>query len=186
VLTTRFTWFKRAGGQAVYLDNYEDGARGKLQVLALVKGVSETEPVMATLSGYASKHFLDALKAFRKEVLGAAKAVAGRAYPDYAFWMRVRAGAPVEVGSGSATSTVTPPAPAWDAEALKDAGQRRAALSALAVPGEVWQAAQAHWDEAQAWAESWQREREATPPVEDEPDYPYDEPPPYAGEDIPF
>jgi hypothetical protein len=106
VLATRFTWFKRAAGQTVYLGEYEEGARGKLQVLALVKGVAETEPVMLTLSGYASKSFLAALKAFRKEVLGAAKSVAGKPYPDYAFWLRVRAGSPVEVGSGSATSTV--------------------------------------------------------------------------------
>jgi hypothetical protein len=187
VLATRFAWFRRTGGQTVYLDSYEEGARGKLQVLALVKGVSESEPVMVTLSGYASKHFLDTLKAFRKEVLGAAKALTGRAYPDYAFWLRVRAGEAVEVGSGSATSTVTPPVPAWDAAALKDTQQRQAALSALAVPGEVWQAAQAHWDEAQTWAEVARRRGQGSaPPVEDE-EYPYDDAPPYVGEDeIPF
>ena len=185
VLSTRFAWFKRTAGQAVYLRGYQEGARGRLQVLVLVKGVAEAEPVMLTLSGYASKHFLEVLKAFRREVLGAAKAATGRAYPDYAFWLRVRAGSPTEAGNGSATSTITPPAPAWDAAALKDPEKRRDTLAALYVGKDVLAAAQAAWEQAQGWAEAWKRGQEAAPD-EGEPEYPYDEPPPYAGEEVPF
>lgn len=186
VLATRFSWFLREGDRVEYLSDYRDGARGKLHVIALVKHVSETEPMMLTLSGMASKGFGDVLKQFRKEVLGAAKAVSGRRYPNYAFWLRVKAGAPRSVGVGSATSVVTSPTPAWDVDGLRSAEKRNAALSALAVDDAVWAAAQTHWNDAQAWAKS-ERSSDDAPPGNgngrgyEEPPYD-DEPPPGYGE----
>jgi hypothetical protein len=190
VLATRFTWFFYRDGRVEYLREYADGARGKLQALALVKVVSEAEPLMVTLSGMASKAFSECLKRFRKEVLGAARALTKKPYPDYTFWMRIRAGEPTKVGTGNATSVVTPPTPAWDTALLKDQSKRSEYLSTLFVGPEVLAAAQAAWSAAQTWREV--RRQEGAAPANgngDEPPYGPPDDLPYTGEqedEIPF
>ncbi len=66
VLATRFAWVlnKRR------ISDYEKGARGKLQVLALVRDADghAVGPVLLTFRGYASKYFGAATKAHREAV----------------------------------------------------------------------------------------------------------------------
>lgn len=177
VLAYRFGWAtKTPGGQERINKVYSDHARGKLQVLVLVKGFGTLTPVLLTFKGMASRHVLDTLKSFRQQIIGPANAFAKRKFPLYAFWMEVKAGARREEGQPGATSFTTPPEAAWNAEALKDADKRKDYLRGLFVGKDVIAQAEAYWEAAQEWAVAWQSDEgvvlgngeDDTPPMPEE------------------
>ena len=162
VLAYRFAWATRtAGGQPQISAEYTKGARGKLQVLVLVKGFDTLSPVMLTFSGEGSRRFYEMLKAFRQSVITQASAIrkqkdkSFKGFPLYTFWMLVKAGARVEVGQPGATSFITPPVAAWDSEGLKDTAKRADILRGLFVGKGVLAKADALYNEAQSWAKAW-------------------------------
>jgi len=149
-------------GQQQLSATYAKGARGKLQVLALVKGFDTSGPVMLTFSGEGSRRFLDILQAFRQSVIAQAGALRKRqdkgfkGFPLYAFWLPVKAGERVEVGKPVAASFITPPVAAWDGEGLKDTAKRADILRGLFVGKALLEHCEALYDEAAAWAQAWQ------------------------------
>jgi hypothetical protein len=197
VLAYRFGWTIRTpGGQQQLSAEYVKGARGKLQVLVLVKGFDTLGPVMLTFRGEGSRRFYDLLKAFRQSVIAQAGALRKqkdrgfKGFPLYAFWMPVKAGARVEVGQPGATSWVTPPVAAWDGEGLKDTAKRTDILRGLFVGKDVLAKADALYDEAQTWAKAWKDtiaagNRPDTEANGDEPPAPDDDSP-TPDEEIPY
>lgn len=138
VLATRFTWVKNKQS----IPDYETGARGKLQALALVRDAdgNTAGPALLTFRGYASKQFGAALKAHREAVL---KATANQA-PAYAFFGAFRAGEVKMVGNGqkSAITTIELADDGFDADA---AYVGDAELDAL------------DWNQVDAWADAWKQ-----------------------------
>lgn len=102
VLATRFAWIK----DETFVPTYVDGARSKLQALALVKGSGGTLMVTLTFSGMAGKSFNDALKAHRQRVAKLTRA-AGQEAPASIFFATYYAGEPTLVGSDQ-KSLITP------------------------------------------------------------------------------
>ena len=197
VLAYRFGWTTRtAGGQHQLSAKYAKGARGKIQVLVLVKDFETTGPVMLTFSGEGSRRFYDLLKAFRQSVIAQAGAIRKqkdktfKGFPLYAFWMPVKAGGRVEVGQPGATSFITPPVAAWNGEGLKDPAKRTDILRSLFVGKDVLAKADALYDEAQAWARAWKDtiaggNRPGTEANGDAP-MPDDDVPPAPDEEMPY
>lgn len=101
VLATRFAWVL----DGVRMSSRVKGARGKLQVACLLRVDSHTVegPVMLTFTGVAGSRFYAAYRKFARIVRTATR---GKA-PSYAFWMRVKAGERVLVGSGKEKSYIT-------------------------------------------------------------------------------
>jgi len=107
VLGSRFAWQTKVGGRSRLGNEYEPGARGKLQVLVLVKTAGDTGwsgPLMLTVTGTVSKDLNEAIKAHRQAVRQATGGQGATAW----FWMTLAAGTPERRGSGNATSMVTP------------------------------------------------------------------------------
>ncbi len=101
VVKTRFAWVKGD----LRLQEYVDGARGKLQAVCYVKGLEgqAVGPVMLTFTGLATRRFNEARQQF---MLGVQRTTNGKA-PSYAFWMGLRAGEVEVVGAGQ-QSPITP------------------------------------------------------------------------------
>jgi|GEM_PF-2592019 hypothetical protein len=137
-LTTRFAWIK----DGVRLQEYVEGARGKLQLLAYVKDRDGNwaGPVMLTVKGTASKDLSAAVKQHRARVR---KATRGKAPACY-FPMLIHTGEPKLVGKRQ-KSRVTPivldegefdPDSAYVGDALADRIEQE-------------------WEEYKRWAEAW-------------------------------
>ena len=185
VLATRFAWVMRGQRGLVVLPEYVEGAKGKTQALCAVRGLTLTVPLMVTLSGMASRHFGQVLRAFRQQIIAPATSVARKAFPMYAFWMPVKAGPSVNVGQNGKQSPITPPIAGWDPEQLKDPARRRDILRSLFVGQDVIDFCATHWDESQRWAEA--QKPQSTLTVEDPAaDIAQELPPPMEEDEIPF
>lgn len=138
IINTRFAWYVYDNGKTVYLDNYEPGATGRLNVFAVVKELG-SQPVMLTLKGMAGKAFSAVKKQHQNTVIKAARAIGSSktGYPGYMFWCPVKAGDSVTVGHGAEQSAITPPAPAWDAAALNDKKTMGKILASLYIGNDL-------------------------------------------------
>lgn len=154
LLAEKFRWFKRTGGRIVWLPQYEDGARGKYQVLVMVReaGDAQSTPWMLTATGLAGKALYQAFKAYRSKVLPAASSMAKKHLPLYSFWLEIVAGEPRQVGVEPNVSTITPPV--LVVPDLSDSEVLREYLVGSYVGQETLDRASAWFDEAQRWAEA--------------------------------
>ena len=140
VLDTRFVWVK--DGQA--LPDYEDGARGKLQALALVRDVEgqPAGPVILTFKGLSSREFSEALKAHRETV----RQASGGKAPAWAFFGRYTAGETEMRGSGrkSLVTSVLYDGNGFDPDAAYVGDGATSSIEALWRDIDAWKAA---WDQ---------------------------------------
>jgi hypothetical protein len=97
IMATRFSWVK----DRIRLDTYQEGARGKLQALGLVRTVDGVEVGMLTFTGLVTREFTEARKRFALDVRRKAEGA-----PAWAFWMVLEAGDTAMVGK-SAKSAIT-------------------------------------------------------------------------------
>ena len=102
VVATRFAWI--LNGRRV--STYVDGARSKLQAVAIIEGSEGPFVAMLTFRGLAGKEFSESHKAHRDRVRQATRA-AGTEAPASIFYATYVAGEPKMVGSG-AQSQITP------------------------------------------------------------------------------
>lgn len=138
VLTTRFAWIK----DGKRIPTYVEGARSKLQALAIIEG--EEGPFIATLtfSGMAGKEFNDALKRHKERVRRLTSAV-GAVKPASIFYATYTASEPKMVGR-TAKSQITPVVLSdEDTFDLDSAYVGDEALSLV------------DWDQVKAWKEAW-------------------------------
>lgn len=138
VINTRFSWYRYSDGKTIYLDAYEPGATGRLNVFAIVKELG-SQPVMLTLKGMAGKAFGAIKKQHLNTVIKAARTIGSSkaGYPQYLFWCPVGPGLSMMVGHGNEQSAITPPAPAWDAAALNDRKTMAKILTALYIGNDL-------------------------------------------------
>ena len=85
-------------------------------------------------------------------MIASASALSRKSFPDYAFYMPLKAGERVDSGQGK---YVTPPMAAWNATALKATATRRDALVGLYVGNDMLAHAESLYDSAQDWAKAW-------------------------------
>jgi hypothetical protein len=149
VLATRFEW--RVNG--VTVPSYEEGARGKLRALCVVQGTRGPFQAVLTLSGLATRDFLNALREHRQRVWKGTRA-AGHPAPASIFFMELVAGQPVRLPQGG---TRTPMFLTGDFDPERD------------YIGDAT-FSQIDWEEVKAWGAK-------TPEPELEPEEPEPEPP---------
>jgi hypothetical protein len=154
LLAEKFRWFKVVNGRTRWLVEYEDGARGKYQVLVVVReaGEAQTTPWMLTATGLAGKALYQAFKAYRSKVLPAASSMAKKHLPLYSFWLEIAAGEPRQVGAKPNVSTITPPV--LVTPDLSDPDALREYLVGSYAGQEALDRASAWFDEAQGWAKA--------------------------------
>lgn len=186
VIGTRFCWVGTHLGRSAMSSTYFDNARGKRQILCLVKGVDTIGPVMITIRGTSSGDLGTIIRDFRQQIVAPAQAIGKRKFPLYAFWMTITAGPRQERGE-SKKSFITPPVPGWDRDKLGDLDSRRDVLRNLYVGSEVIEQAKGLWQTGQDWMKAWSNLRlpqevqnAATPYVDTPP------PPEEYEEEIPF
>jgi hypothetical protein len=174
-IRSRRAWQVRSGDRTeLYPWNQYDEAKamgspsGKLQVLAIVRGLDEPRPVVLTMRGTVSRAFSvsrqgeSVLNAFTRMVMTPANDMVRKSgrkgrYPYRAFWLTVGPrrnadGTPIfeTVGDGAASSKVTLPTALGLRE--KMSGQE---LGALFVGKETLDEATAMWRDAEEWANAW-------------------------------
>lgn len=193
LLAEKFRWFKVVGGRTVWLTDYEDGARGKYQVLAMVREAEEaqTTPWMLTATGMAGKALYEIFKTYRSKILPAASTLAQKHMPLYAFWIEIAAGDPRTVGVEPNVSTITPPT--LVVPELNDADTLRQYLIDSFVGQDALNRGTSWFDEAQRWAKAKFRTADGRDVDEngeilDDDDPPQDDEPPgfMEAEDVPF
>lgn len=136
-LTFRFSWIK----DGIRIQDYMEGARGKLQLLAFIQSEEGCwiGPVMITTTGLASKDLMAALKEHRSRVR---RATAGKA-PYSVFAMTVQAGKAKMEGKRQ-QSRVTP-------IVLADGFDPDQAYVGDSLADRIEQA----WGEYERWARAW-------------------------------
>ncbi|MBU1746825.1 MAG: hypothetical protein KKA73_03985, partial [Chloroflexi bacterium] len=112
VVKTRFAWVK----QGRRISGYEPGARGKLQVLAIIQTTAGPQVAMLTFTGIAGRNFGAVRKAHADSVR---KATSGQA-PAWAFWLTTQADGTELAGKDGAQSPVTKLALAREVDADQD------------------------------------------------------------------
>ena len=146
VLADRFGWRVQGdGGTYNVLPDYQPGARGKRQCLALVRLVDDhvSQPVVVTLTGTVTNGMGDAITAHRQAVR---TATAGRGATAW-FWMRIVAGEPEQRGKPGQSSMVTPINYAPDGEFDPDA---------LYIGDDAADMIEEMWPEIERWAAEWE------------------------------
>lgn len=157
MLARRFRWeMQGSNGKKQPIGEYVAGARGRQHILAFVKGLEAAGPILLTLVGMSGKAFSDLAKEHVNSILSAAQSATSRRWPQYAFWMPVRAGQRISVGQGQRSSYITPPAPAWQMNG--DSAARTTEARRLFVGQALLDMCAKRWDEAKAWREEWSRE----------------------------
>jgi len=153
-LAEKFRWFKVMGGRTVWLAEYEEGARGKYQVLVIVREASDaqTTPWMLTATGMAGKALYEAFRGYRSKILPAASSMAKKHLPLYSFWLKLAAGEPRQVGVEPNVSTITPPV--LLVPELNDAAALRQYLVSTYVGQEILDKGSTWFDAAQQWAKA--------------------------------
>lgn len=182
VIMTRFHWVVRGERGPVVVPEYVDGAKGKVQALCVIKGLSMPTPMMITVSGMAGKHLGQVVRTFRTQIIAPASALKKQAMPLYTFWMPVKAGPAVNVGQSGKQSPITPPVAGWDQEAVKDPAKRLDLLRKLFVGAEVVAFCAEHWQEAQEWAQAKAPQQSSGMPDDNGDELP----PPPEDDEIPF
>ena len=185
VIRYRRQWVYEQNGEFVNVpwNQFQRGMdmRGHMQILVAVAGLPGS--YVLTMKGMSSKAFADAFKRFTTNVLGPAnaavkgKADSDRRWPQYAFWLTLSApldeqGLPkfVKVGSGSATSQITP----MQGDAPETAATQKH-LESIYVGGEMLKSLAYAYQEAGEWATAWdspatERERAGAETGAPEPD----------------
>lgn len=162
VIRYRRQWVYEQNGEFVNVpwNQFQRGMnmRGHMQILVAVAGLPGN--YVLTVKGMSSKAFTDAFKKFTTNVLGPANAAvksSEKRWPQYAFWLTLSApldeqGLPkfVKVGSGSATSQITP----TQGDAPEAAATQKH-LESIYVGGEMLKSLGYAWQEASEWAAAW-------------------------------
>lgn len=144
VLAWRKRWFMvDDGGNYTYLDDYQDGAKSKLQYYALLKELGN-EPVLISVSGMNSKYLSEAFYEFRQKVIRQAGQLARQRFGYHHFWMPVSTTGKRDTNHNQ---YITPPG-------LAMADFDKETLRSLFTGREAADAAEALIPEARAWAKA--------------------------------
>jgi len=154
VLADRFGWRVREGNRTYISPTYESGARGKLQVLCLLKTEDgSTGPLVITLTGTVSKDMRTAITAHRQVVQTATGGQGATAW----FWLPLAAGKPELRGTEGASSTVTPII--YDKPAVFDP-------DSFYVGDELADWMEDNFDEIERWRTAWEQRPQPQPQPE--------------------
>lgn len=148
-IRSRRCWQSKVNGRMVYShwNDYAKGKTGKQQWIVGVAGC--TEIFVLSVKGTTGMAIESAINEHMKKVVSAARQLARKNLPPYAFWVEISGGEFAKVGQGADTSWVTPPHVVLPEKINKDF------LVSSFVGSENLELFQQAFKEGETWAQRW-------------------------------
>jgi hypothetical protein len=148
-IRSRRCWQHKEDGRVMYShwNDYAKGKTGKQQWIVAVEGCSEI--FVLSVKGTTGMAIEAALNEHSKKVVSAARTLAKKNLPPYAFWIELTGGEFAKVGQGNDSSWVTPPR-----IVLPEQIDRNFLVKSF-VGQENLTAFQQAFKEAETWAQRW-------------------------------